>query len=377
MTERWSTTARIVVLVSVLAGLTWFVSVAGPLIGPLTIAALLAYALSPAVTLVKAKTGWSQRRVVGVVYMVFLTIVVAAPATAVPFAVEQTRALLAELDRVRLQLVELVESQVTVGGFVLPLRDWAARLGSLGVDMLSPERVFRVIRGATSNLGWVLLILVTAFYLLRDWERLWAWLVHLAPEAYQSDVRRLHQEVEVVWQAYLRGQIVVMVVVGLLTGLVSAAIGLPGALALGLLAGLLDMVPSLGPAVTAVVAVGVAWFEGSTFLPISNFWFTLLVIGLYVLIQQVENVWVQPRVMSRRVALHPGLVFVAIVGSLALSGALVALISVPLLASIGVVGRYVHRRLLGLDPWPEDGNGVEERGAEPSADMWAEEEAGE
>jgi predicted PurR-regulated permease PerM len=125
------------------------------------------------------------------------------------------------------------------------------------------------------------------------------------------------------------------------------------AVLLGLLAGALDMIPSLGPIVAVVVAVGVAWFEGSTYLPLSNTGFTLVVIGLYGLIQQVENIWLQPRIMGRRLRLHPGLIFVAVTGALALGGTVVALIIVPLLASAGVVGRYVHCRILGLAPWPE------------------------
>jgi predicted PurR-regulated permease PerM len=93
--------------------------------------------------------------------------------------------------------------------------------------------VFRFVRGATSNGVWVLVILVTTYYLLRDWERLREWLVRLAPEAYQPDVRRLHQEIKDIWQAYLRGQLLVMLLVGILTGLASAALGLPGAATLG------------------------------------------------------------------------------------------------------------------------------------------------
>jgi len=122
-------------------------------------------------------------------------------------------------------------------------------------------------------------------------------------------------------------------------------------MALGLLAGLLDLIPSLGPTATMVVAALVAWFEGSTYLPLSNAWFTLVVIALYTLVQLVENVWLHPRIMERSLRLHPGLVFVAVVGALTLAGALVALIIVPLIGSTIVVGRYVHRKMLGLEPW--------------------------
>lgn len=144
-----------------------------------------------------------------------------------------------------------------------------------------------------------------------------------------------------------------MLLVGFLTGLGSAVIGLRHAMLLGLLAGGLDLIPSLGPIVAMVVAVAVAWFEGSTYLPLSKGWVVAMVIALYTLVQQMENVWLQPRIMGRRLRLHPGLVFIAVSGALTLGGTVVALIIVPLLASAGVVGSYVHRRMLDLEPWSE------------------------
>ena len=206
---------------------------------------------------------------------------------------------------------------------------------------------------ATTNLAWIMVILVTTYHLLQDWERLREWLIHLVPAGHQSDVRRLYEEIKTVWQAHLRSQLRLMLLVGVLVGLGSAAIGLRHALLLGLLAGGLDLIPSLGPIVAMAVAIGVAWFEGSVYLPLSKGWFAIVVIVLYTLVQQVENIWLQPRIMGRRLRLHPGLVFIAVTGALALGGTVVALIIVPLLATAGVVGRYVHHRMLGLEPWPE------------------------
>jgi predicted PurR-regulated permease PerM len=188
---------------------------------------------------------------------------------------------------------------------------------------------------------------------LQDWERLREWLIRLAPVSYQPDVRRLYQEIRDAWQAHLRGQLLLMMLVGVLVGLGSAAIGLRHAMLLGLLAGGLDLIPSLGPIVAMVVAVAVAWFEGSTYLPLSKGWVVAMVIALYTLVQQMENIWLQPRIMGRRLRLHPGLVFIAVTSALTLGGTVVALIIVPLLASARVVGRYVHCRMLGLEPWPE------------------------
>jgi predicted PurR-regulated permease PerM len=199
-------------------------------------------------------------------------------------------------------------------------------------------------------------MLVIPYYLLRDWGHLWESLIQLVPLAYKPDVRRLYEEIADVWRAYLRGQLLLMAVGGTLTRLGSAAIGLPGAAAFGLLTGLLDLIPSFGPVTAALIAAIVGWSGGSTYLPLPNFWFVVIVIVLYGSVQLIEMVRLQPRIIGHSLRLHPGLVFVGVVGSLALGGALLALISAPLLGSALVLGRYLHRRMLGLDPWEKTAN---------------------
>jgi predicted PurR-regulated permease PerM len=353
MNEGWSRATRCLVLIIVLMGLVWLLFTVRALIGPLVIAALLAYILNPAVTLITTRTRLRHRLSVSLVYLLFLTMLMALLIIFVPVAINQARRLSLELQSIRVQLEDTVASPVTFLGFDLPLDGLLVELRGISSPLLKPERVFKVLKATTTNLAWVLVILVTPYYLLQDWERLKEWLIRLAPEAYQPDVRRLHEGIKGVWQAYLRGQLLLMLVVGILIGLSSAAVGLPGAVALGLLAGALDLIPSLGPTAVMVVAAIIAWFEGSAYLPLSNAWFTVVVVALYNLVQLVENIWLQPRIMERSLRLHRGLVFVAVVSALTLAGALVALIIVPLIGSAVVVGRYIRCRILGFEPWPE------------------------
>jgi predicted PurR-regulated permease PerM len=142
----------------------------------------------------------------------------------------------------------------------------------------------------------------------------------------------------------------IMAVVFIIIGL---AIGLPGAVALGLLTGLLSMVPELGPAVAGVLSVLVALFEGSNYLPISNFWFAVLVGIIYLVVMQIKSLWLRPVVMGRFMHMNTGLVFVAIIGAAILQGVLAALIILPILATVGIIGYYVRCKLLNLEPWPD------------------------
>jgi predicted PurR-regulated permease PerM len=117
---------------------------------------------------------------------------------------------------------------------------------------------------------------------------------------------------------------------------------------------LLTIIPDLGPTIAAVLAVIVALLEGSTYLPLSNFWFALLVTGIYLLLVNIKSIWLRPRIYGHSVHMHDGIIFVAIMAAVVLQGILGALIVVPVLASIAVVGQHIYRRLLGLPPWSEE-----------------------
>ncbi len=198
-----------------------------------------------------------------------------------------------------------------------------------------------------------MVILVTTYYLLLDWSRLKKWVFNLAPPEYRDDMRRLYEEVKMVWQRYMRGQLLLMFIVGLMTGVGSAAVGLPSAAIFGLFAGLLDAILTIGPTLVMVVAMLVALFAGSTFLNISNAWFMVVVFLLHMGIQGLENVWLRPRIMGQSLRIHPAIVFIGIIGALSLAGILAALIVIPVIGSVGVLGRYIYAKILDVDPWAE------------------------
>ena len=133
-----------------------------------------------------------------------------------------------------------------------------------------------------------------------------------------------------------------------------SAVGLRGAIGIGILAGILDIIPSLGPLVAGVIAGLLALILGSSYLNISPILFAVIVVAIFLVIQQVENIWWRPQIMGQTLRIHPGLIFVGVIGALALSGILGALVIIPLMASLGVLGRYIQAKLRDEPPWQED-----------------------
>jgi predicted PurR-regulated permease PerM len=149
----------------------------------------------------------------------------------------------------------------------------------------------------------------------------------------------------------------------LATVVVDTAIGLPYAWALGLFAGVMELVPNIGPYIAAIPAVLVALIQGSSFIPLGNFWFAVLVAGLYFLLQLIENNLFVPRILGRTLNVHPLVVMIGIIAGGQLAGILGVLLAAPTLATFRVIGRYVLRRLYDRDPF-----------VEPSAEHLEEEE---
>ncbi|MCA9996581.1 MAG: AI-2E family transporter [Anaerolineales bacterium] len=355
MSKSWSKTTRYFVLGIVIILLVWFLVAANGLIGPLAIAAMLAYVLNPMVSLVNSRTKLPRNWVVLLVYLTSLATIITLGIIFVPIIPSQTALFLEELQIIQSELEAALPSSVAIAGFRISLSGIFNGLPGVSTNFFRPDTdvILLALQAATTNLGWILVILVTTYYLLQDWPIFREWILGWAPDEYEYDARRLYYEVRNVWQRYLRGQLRLMFIVGILTGLGAAAIGLPGALAFGVLAGLFDVVLSVGPAIVMVVAALVALYSGSTFLAIHPVWFMALVLAVFGGIQGFENIWLRPRIMGQTLHIHPAVLFVAVIGSLALGGVLVALIIIPVLGSAGILGRYLYCKILDLEPWPD------------------------
>lgn len=353
----WQTTTKYVVLALVFAAIIATVYFARPLIGPLIVSALLAFVLTPLVERLAAHRRLPRNTAVLIVYLLFPALLIAVPSVVTPLVIRQFLRLSIDLLEIEQQIETFLGEPFTVGGFSFSLPSILPQ----NSDQFLQDFIFQASSGAfnrlgeaTSNLAWFIVILVATFYFLKDGARLANWMVGLAPQEYQGDARRFLRELNRIWGAFLRGQLTLMLVIAVATSVTMSAVGLRGAVGIGILAGILDIIPSLGPLVAGVIAALAALIFGSSYLNISNYIFAAIVGVIFLVIQQVENIWLRPQIMGQTLRLHPGLVFVGVIGALALSGILGALIIIPLMASISVLGRYIQAKLRDEPPWQEE-----------------------
>lgn len=211
-----------------------------------------------------------------------------------------------------------------------------------------------LVGGIVQFLFTFLVIFFLSLYLTKDAPQIRSYVQSLFPVSYQPEFGELLRRISRIWQLFFRGQIVLSLIIGFMTWGSLSLVGMPGALILGAVAGALEIIPNLGPTLAMIPAVIVALIQGSDVLKplgIDNVSFALITIGIYFVIQQFENNVIVPRVIGDSVNLHPIIVIIGIVIGFNVGGVLGAFLAAPVIASLRVVGAYIHAKLLDYPPF--------------------------
>ena len=351
--NQWSLSFRYVVGIIVFVAVVALLIYAREAIKMLVIAAFVAYLISPAVTLLTNSTKLSRTAAVNVVYFSSLIVLVGVPATLTPIFFDEIKIVASDLLDLSRQTSAMLTQPVQFGGMVFHFEQLGQSLGQLQESVLTPlpEQALALLETTSVNVLWFLVILVSVHLFMSEWPKMREWFIGLAPEPYHQDMHELYKRLRNVWMAYLRGQIVLMVVVGIVFTIAWLILGIPGALVLGALAGLFTLIPDVGPFLAAMLAMGVALLEGSSWIPLPNYGVALIVGLTYLVLINLKNFFVRPIIMGRSLHMNEALIFIAIMMATILEGIIGALLIIPVLASIIVIMEYVRRRVLGLTPF--------------------------
>lgn len=179
---------------------------------------------------------------------------------------------------------------------------------------------------------------VFAFYMLKDSASIKNSLTLTIPRKFRSDVLAIGRDIDEIISAFLRGHLLVCVIVGALTGFGMYLIGLNFALIIGIIAGVAELVPFIGPIIAAIPALSLA-------LMISRE--TALYAAIVILIvQQLENAVISPKILGESMGLHPLVVIFSIMAGGELYGFLGILLAVPVAATLKVILRYIYLKLV-------------------------------
>lgn len=353
--NRWGNVTKIVVAAILVLILIVLLITFRVMIAPTIVAFLLSFILSYPVNWIQQRTGWPRGATVAIIYISILVLLAITPAFFYSRIAEIATSLQDSFDNLIATLQNPSAAPVfQFGVFEFPLETLLEDVGGLLANFLSAVSTtnpFTIARGVTTSILTVIYVLVLNFWILKDIYKLQRFIFEQIPTTYQEDVRRLSQQLGNVWHSFLRGQIVLGLVVGAITWVALTIAGMPNAGALAILAGFMEFLPTVGPGFSATVGVVLSFFSASTWLPLEGFSFFLLILTIYCIIAQFETIHLIPRLVGGRVKLHPGVTFVGIINGAIVFGLLGVLLATPVLGSTRVLLSYVYRKLLDQEPF--------------------------
>lgn len=297
-------------------GLLWLLYLIVDVIVLLFVAVILMSALSPAVDYLMRRR-FPKALAVAVVYIAVLVLLIVLLSVIVTPLVSQTSSLITNLPHTLEKLFFSfgIDRSVVQDG-----------LAGLTKNVLSFSLTL------FSNVLSLISIAVLTFYLLLDKDRVYGLILQLFPDRRERNVQ-LIAKIETKLGSWLRGQVVLSLIIGALSYTLLFAFGVPYALPLAILAGFMEVIPVIGPIISALPAVLVAYV-------ISPALALFIALG-YFAIQQAENHFIVPQVMRKAVGLNPLIVIIAIAIGAKLLGIMGALLAVP----ITVVGQILVEEL--------------------------------
>lgn len=335
---------RIAIIAIVTVGACWGLAKLSTLVIPLMVAALLAGLLLPLKLFFQNRLRWPNSLSVTVTFLLFLAAITGAlwavirtMAKGVPDLIDQAVQGVKELQQ------WLKDGPLNIGANTID--DWI----NTGLNALNDNQD-TIVRSAASGLttvghlgaGLILTLFALIFFLLQG-ETIWRWVVGLFPRKARDAMDGAGRRGWASLVSYVRVQVVVAVIDAVGIGIGAAILQVPLALPLAVLVLLGSFIPIVGAVVTGFIAVLLAL--------VSHGWVTaLIMLGVVLLVQQVESHILQPLIMGRAVSLHPLAVVLGVAGGSFLFGIVGALFAVPVMAVVNTVVKYLATRSWERDP---------------------------
>ncbi|MBJ2151006.1 AI-2E family transporter [Paracoccus sp. IB05] len=318
----------------VLIVLLWLL---GDVLLPFVLGAALAYFLDPVADRLE-RAGLSRVAATSVIALVAVLIFVLLVLSIIPTLIQQLMALIEAAPEMSKKLQGfLVDRFPELADRTSTLRQTLAELGET-VKAQGGKVVGGVIQTAFGAVSIVLVLLVApvvTFYLLLDWDRMIARADALLPRQHIDSIRQIASEIDRTLAGFLRGQVMVCLILGAFYAIALMAVGLQYGLIVGALAGAITFIPYIGALFGGVLAIGLALFQ------FWGEWFSIgIVVAIFAVGQFVEGNILSPKLVGQSVGLHPVWLLLALSAFGSLFGFVGMLVAVPVAAVIGVLVRF-------------------------------------
>lgn len=362
---RWGSTTKLLAGLVIIGIIAFLVYRFGSLISPLLMIFIIAYLFHPLTTFIANGLGISWKAAVNILYALFFIILIGLLTLGGIGLVQQVQSLINQVQTIVAELPNMLENlsgQVfRFGPIVLDMR--TIELQAITQQLLSLVQpllgrtgniVGALAGGAAEIFGWTFFVLLVSYFVMSESNGLRSDLIKVDIPGHAEDLRKLGNELSRIWNAFLRGQIFIFILSFIIYVVLLSVLGVKYALGLALMAGLAKFLPYIGPAITWVVMALVTFFQASKpfNLEAQPLLYTAIVVIITLVIDQIIDSLITPRIMARTLKVHPAAVLVTALVAANLLGIMGVVIAAPSLASLTLLGRYTMRKMFDLDPFP-------------------------
>ncbi len=319
----WSVNSKTIVMVILILGAVWLLCLLRPLLTALVMASLCAYLFDPLSRKLSRRTRLTRAGAARAVFAGLLFVLVSIPVAVGAMVFDQFHSLEYEFFTAIAAIEQWITQPIDLLGYRLFPEVLVNNLEAAAEGTLAsiPGESLNFLSDVSVNMLWMLVLLLSLYYFLKDGYKLGPWLIQVVPCAYQQDIRRLLAELDEVWGAFLRVQLLMFIILTIL-----------------IMAGFLLVI----------------WLFRLELIPFSPLTLILLLALVVTVAQQIDDHWLRPLLMGKSLHMHPGLVFGGLTGALMVGGFLVTFFVVPLMGSVRILGRYIYCQLFDLPPWPDE-----------------------
>jgi len=362
---KWGTITKLIVTLTLVVVLGALLVRFKFIVVPIMMAFILAYLLFPIAALLSKRKPIFWAMAVNLIYLVIVLILLALLTWGGVGLVGQVQNLVSAVQNYAKELPVIIENlshnDFVLGPFKFDLSTIEGQaIGQQILSYVEPALgkvggiVGNLASSAASTLGWMAFIVVVSYFFLLESGGLRTRIIQVDIPGYNDDIRRLGKKLSLIWNAFLRGQIIIFFSKIITYTFILSILGVHYAIAVALIAGFAGFLPYIGPAINWIVLGLVTYFQGSYPFGLSPLAYTIITIIIALVIDQVFDNLVSPRIMANTLKVHPAFVLIAAIIAANLIGILGIIIAAPLLATLQLVGRYTMRKLLNKDPWPRE-----------------------
>ena len=362
ISPRWSSTTKLIIGLSFVAILALLLVQLRSWIGPLILAFVLAYLLYPLAVWLKNRTKMSWSLSVGLIYIIIILALLGLLTWGGIAFIEPVQNFIRFLQKSLNQLPELIgeisQLEISFGPIDLDFSTFdLSKLVEQLLGMVQPlvtsagSLLGSFATGAAAVIGRILFLLLISYFILAETKGAWDKIIDIDLPGYGEDLRRFGLELNRIWNAFLRGQLILMLIAIIAYTFLLSIFGMRFVIGLALLAGLARFVPYVGPWVTWITYFLVALLQGQTIFGLSPFPYAVIVVGVALLTDTVIDNFVVPRIYANALRVHPAAVLVAILVSAAWLGLIGVVLAAPVLATLKLFWNYAFQKLFDRDPW--------------------------